>query len=131
MENVTKCWRFRSSKYVQSSVVNVEDYLHKRGEKLPKTKSPWPSTYRPEVDVSPELGACIFSIIDWCYMVDFRTWSCRPRNGNFGYSINDGPSLVKFVSRSCFKCLPFWRTSIMLLWSLTQLNMISMSHNLK
>ena len=35
----------------------MEDYLHKRGEKLLKTKLPWPSTYRPEVDVSPELGA--------------------------------------------------------------------------
>ena len=41
----------------------MEDYLHKRGEKLPKTKSPWPGTYFPEVDVSPELksyGASYF-----------------------------------------------------------------------
>ena len=35
----------------------MEGYIHKRGEKFPKTKSPWPSTYHPEVDVSPELGA--------------------------------------------------------------------------
>ena len=35
----------------------MEDYLNKRGDKLPKTESPWPSTYRPGVDVSPKLGA--------------------------------------------------------------------------
>ena len=39
------------------------------------------------------------------------------------------PFLVKVISKSCFKCLPFWITSIMLLWSLTQLNLISMSQN--
>ena len=37
--------------------MNVEDYLHKRGEKPPNTKLPWPITYCPEVDVSPELRA--------------------------------------------------------------------------
>ena len=35
MENGTKCWSFSSSQYVQSDVANMEDYLHKRGEKLP------------------------------------------------------------------------------------------------
>ena len=30
------------------------------------------------------------------------------------------PFSVKVISKSCFKCLPFWRTSIMLLWSLTR-----------
>ena len=38
MANVTKCWSSSSSQYVQSAVTNAEDYLHKRGEKLPKTK---------------------------------------------------------------------------------------------
>ena len=28
---------------------------------LPRTKSPWPSNYRPEVDVSPELSLAKFS----------------------------------------------------------------------
>ena len=57
MKDGTKFWIFSSSQYVQSAAANVEDYLHKRGQKLPKTKLPWPSTYRSEVDVSPELGA--------------------------------------------------------------------------
>ena len=57
MENGTKCWSFSSSQYIQNAVGNVEKYLTKQGEKLPlRVKSPWPSNYRPEVDVSPELS---------------------------------------------------------------------------
>ena len=43
LENGTKCWRFRSSQYIQSAVKNVEDYCDKKGlVMLPKVKSPWP-----------------------------------------------------------------------------------------
>ena len=57
LENGVKCWSFSSSQYVQNAVANVESYLQLKGEKLPKTKSPWPSSYRPEIDVTPELGS--------------------------------------------------------------------------
>ena len=56
LENGTRCWAFSSSQYVQAAVKNVEEYLRKRGRKLaPSAKTPLRSTYRPELDVSPEL----------------------------------------------------------------------------
>ena len=33
--NVTKCWDFSSSKYIQNAVKNVEYHLQNKGEKLP------------------------------------------------------------------------------------------------
>ena len=57
LENGAECWSFSSSQYVQNAANNVKEYLMKQGEKrLPRTKSPWPSDYRPEFDVSPELS---------------------------------------------------------------------------
>ena len=57
LENGPSCWSFSSSQYVQSAVKNVEETLDKSGEKLPtRAKSPWPSNYRPEADISPELS---------------------------------------------------------------------------
>ena len=42
---------------MQEAVKNVEDYLAKHGERLPaKAGSPLSHGYRPEVDVSDELG---------------------------------------------------------------------------
>ena len=62
LENGTKCWSFSSSQYVQSAVKNVEDYLMKTGEKLPaRVKSPWPTNYCPESDISPELSPAMAS----------------------------------------------------------------------
>lgn len=56
LESGAECWSFSSSQYIQNAVANVEEYLLKQGENiLPRVKSPWPSGYRPEVDVSPEL----------------------------------------------------------------------------
>ena len=50
-------WAFGSCQYVQSAVNNVEEYLALKGEKLPyKAPTPLSSGYRPEIDVSPELG---------------------------------------------------------------------------
>jgi len=56
LENGAKCWSFSSSQYVQAAVKNVEDY-RKRADLGPllKTKSPWPTNYRPESDITPEL----------------------------------------------------------------------------
>ena len=56
LENGKKCWSFSSSQYTQNAVKNVEEHLDKTGEKLPnRVRSPWPSNYRPESDVTPEL----------------------------------------------------------------------------
>ena len=64
LENGVEAWVFGSSQYVQAAVNNVEDYLKKREEAgdskyvLPKrATTPIKTTYRPELDVSPELGA--------------------------------------------------------------------------
>ena len=61
MENGVEAWAFSTSQYIQSAVRNVEEYLKKRGDgrwSLPaKAETPIQSTYRPELDVSPELDA--------------------------------------------------------------------------
>ena len=49
-------WYLSSEKYVKSAVENVEQILQKGGQKLPsKCKTPLSSSYRPELDTSPEL----------------------------------------------------------------------------
>jgi hypothetical protein len=62
LENGVECWAFRSSQYVKSAVTNVEAYLTKQAKlgnskwKLPaKAETPMQTSYRPELDVSPEL----------------------------------------------------------------------------
>ena len=57
LDSGVKCWSFSSSQYVQNAVKNVEEYLVRSGrDRLkPRTKSPWPSNYRPEIDTTPEL----------------------------------------------------------------------------
>ena len=49
---------FRSSQYVRSVVKNVEDYLSTQSKysMYKKAKTPLPSSYRPELDISPKLG---------------------------------------------------------------------------
>ena len=57
LENGRKAWSFSSSQYTQNAVKNVESYLKKKGESLPKkATSPWTRDYRPETDTSPELS---------------------------------------------------------------------------
>jgi hypothetical protein len=59
LDNGVECWAFSSSQYVQAAVSNVEEYLSKRDDvnwKLPtKAETPMQTSYRPELDVSPEL----------------------------------------------------------------------------
>lgn len=59
LENGVKAWAFGSSQYVQAAVKNVEDYLSKQEHerwKLPtRAETPTQTSYRPELDVSPEL----------------------------------------------------------------------------
>ena len=56
LNNGVVAWAFTSSKYIQESVRNVENYLQDNyGTKLPKVKTAIISGYRPELDISCEL----------------------------------------------------------------------------
>jgi hypothetical protein len=62
LENGVECWAFGSSQYVKAAVNNVETYLAKQLKlgnskwTLPaKAETPMQTSYRPELDVSPEL----------------------------------------------------------------------------
>jgi hypothetical protein len=60
LDNGVKCWAFSSSQYIQAAVKNGEEYLSKRDDvswKLPtkKAETPLQISYRPELNVSPEL----------------------------------------------------------------------------
>lgn len=60
LENGVKAWAFSSSQYVRAAVKNVEDFCAKEENKrwkLPKkADTPMTTSYKPELDVSPELG---------------------------------------------------------------------------
>ena len=59
LENGVWAWSFSSSQYVQSAVKNVEEYVGRPKNshlKIPsKAETPLTTSYRPELDVSPEL----------------------------------------------------------------------------
>ena len=59
LENGVLAWSFSSSQYVQSAIKNVEEYVRKSKNshlKIPsKAETPLTTSYRPELDVSPEL----------------------------------------------------------------------------
>ncbi len=57
LENGTQAWSFSSSQYVQAAVANVEKYVGKLDRwNLPaKADTPMRTSYRSELDVSPEL----------------------------------------------------------------------------
>ena len=62
LDNGRKCWGYSSSQYVQNAVKNVEEFLAKRGSKLPmRGKNPIVTGYRPEVDVTPPLEPALAS----------------------------------------------------------------------
>ena len=57
MENRQECWAFGSTQYVRAAVDNIEEYLSNKGEKLAaKAPTPLKSNYRPEIDITKELG---------------------------------------------------------------------------
>ena len=57
LSNGVEAWAYGSAQYVKSAVSNVKDYLSKRGKSLPtRVKTPLSNGYRPEIDVSDELG---------------------------------------------------------------------------
>jgi hypothetical protein len=56
--NGQKVWTQSSSGYIQEAVKNVESWLDERGLRLPgRSDTPMSTTYRPELDISPELSA--------------------------------------------------------------------------
>ena len=59
LENGVWAWSFSSSQYVQSAIKNVEEYVGRPKNsnlKIPsKAETPLRTSYRPELDVSPEL----------------------------------------------------------------------------
>jgi hypothetical protein len=57
LENGIKAWAFGSLQYVQEAIKNVERYLDLQRGKLPsKAETPMQMSYRPELDVTPELN---------------------------------------------------------------------------
>ena len=58
LPNGAEAWAMSSSKYVQEAIKNVKVWLERRGRKLPsRNATPLPTSYRPELDISPELDA--------------------------------------------------------------------------
>jgi hypothetical protein len=59
LDNRIKCWAYSSLQYVQAAVKNVEAYLSMIDDerwRLPeKAETPLQTSYRPELDVTPEL----------------------------------------------------------------------------
>ena len=57
LENGIEAWSFSSNQYVKAAVSNVKDYVSKYNHlKMPKhCNTPLTTSYRPELDVSPEL----------------------------------------------------------------------------
>ena len=58
LENGQKCWAFFSGQYVRETVKNLVNCLKNRGEGLAaKAVTPMTSVYRPEIDITPEIGS--------------------------------------------------------------------------
>jgi hypothetical protein len=57
LENGVKAWAFSSSQYMREAVKNIEKHLDCKGGKLPfKAETPIQTSFRPELDVTPELN---------------------------------------------------------------------------
>jgi hypothetical protein len=59
LENGVEAWSMSPSKYMQEAVKNVKNYLQEKEPGRPwlkKVPTPFSKDYRPEIDISPELG---------------------------------------------------------------------------
>jgi hypothetical protein len=77
LDDGTYAWGFSSSQYVQAAVKNVEQWLSRKGNmrwKLPKkAETPVQTSYRPELDITPELDhetaayyQSLIGVLRWC-----------------------------------------------------------------
>ena len=104
LSNGAQCWAFSSSQYIQNAVSNVEDYLLKQGEKtLPRTKSPWPSNYRPEIDVSPELTPSKASYYQ--SLIGMLRWIVELGRGDIGMETSAMASMMALPREGHLKVL--------------------------
>jgi hypothetical protein len=101
MPNGVVAWGMSSSKYVQATVQNVQEYLKDNGDRKLKKKAsaPFEATYRAEIDESPVLGPDManyfqsqIGILRWCVELGridiitevsmLSTFLCMPREGH-------------------------------------------------
>jgi hypothetical protein len=101
LPNGVVAWGMSSSKYVQSAVQNVQEYLKKNGDRELKKKAsaPFETTYRADIDESPVLGPEManyfqsqIGILRWCVELGridiitkvpmLSTFLCMPCEGN-------------------------------------------------
>jgi hypothetical protein len=54
-DNSKAYWALSSSQYVQEAIKNVENHLATQNKTLKKSNQPFPTEYRPELDISPLL----------------------------------------------------------------------------
>ena len=93
LENGVKCWSFSSSQYVQAAVKNVEDYRTRANlGPLLKAKSPWPSNYRPEADVTPELASTKVSYCE--YLIGALLWIVELEKGKMLMEVSEIASMI-------------------------------------
>jgi hypothetical protein len=101
MPNDVVAWGMRSSKYVQTAVQNVQEYLKNNGYRNLKKKAyaPFEATYRDEIDEIPVLVPKMekyfqsqIGILCWCVQLGridiitevsmLSTFMCMPREGH-------------------------------------------------
>ena len=57
LNNGIDFWELSSTQYVQDAVKNVEQYLKVKGKKpIAKTPDPFQNNYRPEIDMTEDMG---------------------------------------------------------------------------
>ena len=77
LENGVNAWAFGSSQYVQAAVKNVKDYLDTQDKyKMPaKPSTPMRTSYRPELDITPELQPTMASY--YMSLIGILRWICE------------------------------------------------------
>lgn len=77
LENGVTAWAFGSSQYVRAAVKNVKDYLNKQSMyNLPtNAKTPMRTSYRPELDISPELDPAL--ALYYMSLIGILRWICE------------------------------------------------------
>ncbi len=80
-KNGVPCWAMSPETYLRNAIIIVESLLHEDGdEKRLRTtaKTPFPSKYRPELDVTAELGPEMAS--RFMQLIGILQWAVEPGN---------------------------------------------------